>query len=570
MDLLPSDVLLVIFDYFTVRTDLKAICEVSKGYYELALPLLYREVRLTASVFQLPKLKRSLQCISAGTSARLRYTRSLILEGTAPPPEPRLEPTQLLAEDLNEEEHCEYYDEVTRLFLQALETFPENCLHTFEFISENSISLAMLQTLNKRQKCLKRMKFTLDNDWNRNPANPRPCGEALPIFHGLLALDIYLKASHPIDSSTYMEQLVEAFLASNPSLERLHVGACISSEEFQDEPIPDNFARALSAAARAKPFAFPKLKEFAISNMEFSMGYAKYHHQFIPFEKLQRLSIFSDGDEDTLTDYLDDVFSDDQLNLTHLKIDVQADGNAISLLSSCKSLTSLQIITNLNDFDSFMIGLRKHGEALRALGIAQYFTPYFIPHLIPTATVTRIGEEEFKELCQVCHNLYFLGIEVSDEQVDPTYWVVDCELEQRLKALASIRGLRLIHFRVNQVTRYGYGDEPKKEHAQTSIEMEDFARRVFEFMDAHGACAQLRSIVVGSHFYDNEEYCGGQHCYPRHCFVKEYQPDEMGVPKVAAKQVPAYRIRNMEPDCDLFEFDPLADWVGSLPGRLRF
>jgi hypothetical protein len=132
MVLLPSDVLLVIFDYVTGRTDLKAICEVSKGYYELALPLLYREVCLTASVFQLPKLKRSLQCISAGTSAHLRNTRSLILEGTAPPPEPRLGPMQLLPEDLNEEEHCEYYDEVAGLLLQALETFPENCLHTFE------------------------------------------------------------------------------------------------------------------------------------------------------------------------------------------------------------------------------------------------------------------------------------------------------------------------------------------------------------------------------------------------------------------------------------------------------
>jgi hypothetical protein len=433
------------------------------------------------------------------------------------------------------------------------------------FISENSISLAMLQTLNKRQKCLKRIKFTWDNDWNQNPANPRPCGEALPIFHGLLALDIYLKASDPIYSSAYMEQLVEAFLASNPSLERLHIGACTSSEEFQDKPIPDNFARALSAAARVKPITFPELKEFAISNMKFATGYAKYYHQFIPFEKLQRLSIFSDGDEDTLINYLDDLFPDDQLNLTQLRVDVHTDDNAIPLLGSCKPLTSLHIMTNLNDFDNFMTSLRKHGEALRTLAIAQHFTPH--------PTITRIGEEQFKELCQVCHNLCFFGIELSAEQLDPTYWVsgvVGSRLEQRLKALVSIRGLRLIHFRVNQMRRYGFTNRFRKEHVQTSIEMEEFARRVFEFMDAHGACVHLRFIVVGSHYYDTEKHCGGRQCYPRHCFVKEYQPDEMGAPKVSAKQVPAYRIRDMEPDCDLFEFDPKADWVGSLPGRLRF
>jgi len=435
-------------------------------------------------------------------------------------------------------------------------------IYSLRFISRNSISLAMLQVLNTRQKCLKRMKFTWGSDWDQEPKSQRPCGEALPLFDGLLALDIHLKASELIRSSTDMEMLVEAFFASNANLERLHVGAGTNLEdsdleEFDVESIPDSFAKALFAAARARPITFPKLKEFSISNMEFSSEYTRYYHQFIPFEKLQRLSIFSDGYDYSLVNYLDDVFPDDQLNLTHLKIDIQTD-DAVPLLGPCKPLTSLHIITNLIDFENFMTGLRKHGEALRTLAIAQSITHY----VISPPTVTSIEEEDFKELCRICHNLNFLGIEVSHEQVQSTHWDMDCELGQRLKALASIRGLRLIHFRVSQMSPYGYYYmEPRKKHAQTSIEMEGFARRVFQFMDAHGACMHLRSIVVGSHYFDNEKYCGGQKCYPQHCFVKEYLSDETGVLKVAAKQVPAYRIRDMEPDCDLFEFDAKANWM---------
>lgn len=439
-------------------------------------------------------------------------------------------------------------------------------IYSSRFISESSISLGMLQALNKRQKCLKRMKFTWDNDWDLEPKSQRPCGEALPIFDGLLALDIYLKASAPKESSTHMERLVEAFFVSNPSLERLHVGACIKPRRFQNETIPDDFAKALSAAAGARPITFPKLKEFAIFNMKFSSGNAGYWHPFIPFEKLQRLSIFWDSEEDSLINYLDDVFSDDQLSLTHLRVDIQTDDvfsddqlslthlgddNAIPLLGSCKPLESLHIMTSLKDFEKFMTSLRKHGEALHTLAIAQYYTPH--------PTITRIGEEDFKELCQVCHNLHFLGVELSAEQLGPTYWATNSRLRQRLNALASIQGLRLIHFRVTQMIRYAYGDDSRKTYAQTSMEMEEFARRVFESMDAHSACVHLRSIVVGGHYYDNEKYCGGRRCYPRHCFIKENQPDEMGIPKIVAKQVPAYRIRDMEPDCDLFEFDPRAD-----------
>jgi len=133
MVFLPSDVLLLIFDYVTVKTDLKAICEVSKGYHELALPLLCREVCLTVWILQLPKLKRFLQWNSAGTNAHLRHTRSLIIERSAPPSEPRLEPTQqLVPDDLNEEEHYKYYDEVARLLFETLMIFLENCFHTFE------------------------------------------------------------------------------------------------------------------------------------------------------------------------------------------------------------------------------------------------------------------------------------------------------------------------------------------------------------------------------------------------------------------------------------------------------
>jgi hypothetical protein len=62
---------------------------------------------------------------------------------------------------------------------------------------------------------------------------------------------------------------------------------------------------------------------------------------------------------------------------------------------------------------------------------------------------------------------------------------------------------------------------------------------------------------------------GVEWCYPRHCFIKGYQVDALNRKIVTAVPVPAYQVRELEPECDLLDFDPECEWVGGMPGRLH-
>jgi hypothetical protein len=131
--LVPTDILLLILDYVALRIDLKALCQVSKHFYELAVPLLYREVYVTTWDNEQRKLKQFSQCMASGANIHLRHTRSLISEGTVPPMEPRLEPELPPPKQFtNEVEYDQYHRVVTSLRLRLLDTFLENGLHTFQ------------------------------------------------------------------------------------------------------------------------------------------------------------------------------------------------------------------------------------------------------------------------------------------------------------------------------------------------------------------------------------------------------------------------------------------------------
>jgi hypothetical protein len=102
-------------------------------------------------------------------------------------------------------------------------------------------------------------------------------------------------------------------------------------------------------------------------------------------------------------------------------------------------------------------------------------------------------------------------------------------------------------------------------------EIQKFSNAVFDYMHRNHACSSLKVLVVGTHFVAGldammeEDMC----LYPRHCFVKGYQTDVLSRSTTIAVPVPAYRIRELEPDCDLLDYDPECNWVGGLPGRLR-
>jgi hypothetical protein len=96
-----------------------------------------------------------------------------------------------------------------------------------------------------------------------------------------------------------------------------------------------------------------------------------------------------------------------------------------------------------------------------------------------------------------------------------------------------------------------------------------FATGVFTYMEEHGYCSDLKIVVVGSHVDVDKPGVFLHHIYPRHCFVKGYQTDVLNRSTVVAVPVPAYMVRQLEPDCDLLDYDPGCDWIGGWSTRIR-
>jgi hypothetical protein len=135
MAFLPNDVVLLIVEHITLKSDLKALCQTSRTYRKLVLPRLYHRVHLISWDNEQYRLKQFARCIAAGAGAHLRYTRCLIIEDTKPPAEPQVQSThrsidvKVNVELVGDPE--EYEEMIDAFIILLLEMFPRNGLRTF-------------------------------------------------------------------------------------------------------------------------------------------------------------------------------------------------------------------------------------------------------------------------------------------------------------------------------------------------------------------------------------------------------------------------------------------------------
>jgi hypothetical protein len=90
MQVLPKDIRLLVLDYITLKSDLKAFCETSKVCRDLAVPRLYRSITLAIWQESDYNVKRFLRCIAAGARRHFRHFRCMTFEDSKPPEEPHL------------------------------------------------------------------------------------------------------------------------------------------------------------------------------------------------------------------------------------------------------------------------------------------------------------------------------------------------------------------------------------------------------------------------------------------------------------------------------------------------
>lgn len=129
-------------------------------------------------------------------------------------------------------------------------------------------------------------------------------------------------------------------------------------------------------------------------------------------------------------------------------------------------------------------------------------------------------------------------------------------------------GLRVVHFRYSHIAHENSHLESNISQTDATFYIQRFVNAFFAWLHEHNACPKLKGVILGM-------YCDPEHilydedgqALRRHCYVKGRQTDVFGREIVVGVPVPAYMIRELEPDCDLLNFDPKGKWSGSLPGR---
>jgi hypothetical protein len=135
MEALPIDIVLLIVDCITLRSDLNALCQTSKTYSKLVLPRLYHRIQFISWDDDQNQLRQFARCIAAGAGAHLRHTRCLIIEDTKPPAGPQVQYSHgsiHTRENVQSGGYPEEWEEMIDAFiLLLLEMFPRNGLQMF-------------------------------------------------------------------------------------------------------------------------------------------------------------------------------------------------------------------------------------------------------------------------------------------------------------------------------------------------------------------------------------------------------------------------------------------------------
>ena len=132
---LPVDIQLLVLDYITLKSDLRALCATTKACRHLVLPRLYQKILLVTWDQQV--LGQFAQCVARGAGTHLQFTRSLTFESNTPPSASYFHLTGHFPcaqmEEIVEDQSSPKVIESS--ILRILKMFPADCLHSFRYVS---------------------------------------------------------------------------------------------------------------------------------------------------------------------------------------------------------------------------------------------------------------------------------------------------------------------------------------------------------------------------------------------------------------------------------------------------
>lgn len=125
-----------------------------------------------------------------------------------------------------------------------------------------------------------------------------------------------------------------------------------------------------------------------------------------------------------------------------------------------------------------------------------------------------------------------------------------------------------MHFRYvrfEELARFEWRDFRKPR--EITWEVQRFANGFFQYLDDRNLCPKLKALAFGVNWTPRRPLAANEYSVPRHCFIKGWQTDALNRRTAIAVPVPTYRLRELDPELDILDFDPECEWVGGLPGR---
>ncbi|KAF2638100.1 hypothetical protein P280DRAFT_432294 [Massarina eburnea CBS 473.64] len=543
MPKLPTDIQLEVLDNVHLKSDLKALCLVSKSWRALAIPRLYRDVSLITWPLRprdrnrIPHTSRFVRSVAAGAGLHLKYTRILTIENSQPPPEPTVNPLNFESLSDHEDNH-EDGVAVEYGLGRILEMIPRNILHTFRYISDTPLTFDLTNRMHVYQPNLQHVHATVEEVRFKN---------AMP-------LTFYGKTLRTLDIATMDPGTVQVFLrlllVEWPQLERLSIGLR---------------AKDSTAPTTGYDLGSPP-KYFDRSLLEFNLCYFPCHggsfqtmSKLFNLSKLKRMTLQDCPNADLLLESMGELARRQTISLRHLAVYVRNPDSVVSLLQNCTSLTDLHLA-----WETFTTT----GTALPAT------LESIVPNLRTLALQFReeatmgadsVAQTMFKNLLRPTLGIRYIACQIRIEDFNTCNWQ-QSNFHQRLSNFGSLYDLRVVHFRISPddllLSAIKYSED------EVTCTAQRFANSVFAHMEEQGVCSKLQVVIVGC-FNRDENSSVSDFQIPRHCFVKRHQCDSFQQIVVVGVPIPAYMIRQLEPECDLLDFDFDCDWVGGWASRIR-
>jgi hypothetical protein len=411
------------------------------------------------------------------------------------------------------------------------------------YISETPWSKEILDYVLRAQKHLIDLQIPWNTAWDFELSHSSTFP---PFFEGLRALSFRLGDDLDTDKFT------RALLRPHSSLESLYLGV---------NRVAGHAIQTASMIGAEEVRYFPNLKEFGVAGVDFDTHGPSHWQQIWNLPVLQRLIVCRCRYTGKFLLKVAAEFPNGGLRLQHLAISLSEDGEdaLLSLLDSCRSLRSLHVIMPWFPGPGPLLeSIQPHGRSLRTLTLHKLRWVYDPKSILGL---------ELESFCKVCSNIQFLGLQLFAGDLDPSAWSATDGLNNQLASLTVLRELRVLHLRL---PHFGCGSNTTDFKTATRVtwEPQRFCSTVFDYMHRHHACPALKVLIVGNHYpIGLGELDGNVWAYPRHCFIKGYQMDVWNRNTAVAVPVPDYRVRELEPDCDLLDFDPHRDWMEVLSGH---